>query len=156
NDANVTFEGTLTAVNAALNGLRFTPAPDFNGASYLVIATNDLGNSGEGGPKVDADYVLLDVREVNDAPVRSAGTVADLTVNEDSGLTSLGLGGVTYSPRGGTYEAGQTLTIRVTQVPPAALGTLYLADGTTAVAANDVLTLAQLQGLKFRPAPDVF
>jgi hypothetical protein len=33
----MTFTGTLTAINAALNGLRFDPTPNFNGGADLQI-----------------------------------------------------------------------------------------------------------------------
>ena len=42
-DPNVTFEGTLAAVNAALNGMQFLPTLDFNGPSYIVLATTGGG-----------------------------------------------------------------------------------------------------------------
>jgi hypothetical protein len=45
----MTFTGTLSAINAALNGLRFDPTANFNGGANLQILTNDLGNSGSGG-----------------------------------------------------------------------------------------------------------
>ena len=61
--------------------------------------------------------VTITVDPVNDAPVRTAGTVANLTVAEDAGLTSLGLGGVTYAPGGGADESGQTLSYDVTVIP---------------------------------------
>ena len=62
---------------------------------------------------------------VNDAPVRTAGTVSPLTVNEDAAITSLGLAGVTYGPGGGADEAAQTFTYTVTGVPAATLGNHY-------------------------------
>jgi len=42
---------------------------------------------------------------VNDAPIRTAGTVTSLTVLEDATATSLGLSSVTYGPGGGSDEA---------------------------------------------------
>ena len=89
---------------------------------------------------------------VNDAPVRTAGTVGNLTVLENSGATGLGLGSVGYGNGGGTDENGQTLTIRVTAVPASTLGDIVLADNTTVVTANTTYTLAQLQGMQFRAA----
>ena len=97
------------------------------------------------------DTASLVVNAVNDAPVRSAGTVANLTVAEDAAATSLGLTGLAYGPGGGSDEAAQTLTYTVTAVPSAALGTITLVDGTTTVIANTSYTLAQLQGMQFKP-----
>ena len=48
-DATMTFRGALTDINAALNGMTFTPTAFFSGAASLTITTNDLGNTGPGG-----------------------------------------------------------------------------------------------------------
>jgi PKD repeat protein len=42
---SVTLKGTLTNLNAALNGLRFTPTTGYSGSAYLSITYKDLGNS---------------------------------------------------------------------------------------------------------------
>src|SRR6185436_10190879 len=57
-----------------------------------------------------SESLTVTVGTVNDQPVRTAGTVADLAVLEDSGTTSLGLGGLTYGVGGGADEVSQTLT----------------------------------------------
>ena len=90
---------------------------------------------------------------VNDAPVQTAGSVNDLTVLEDSGFTSLGLGAVNYGTGGGSDELSQTLTYQVAVVPSASTGAIYLADGVTTVTTS-TYTLTQLQGMQFRPADD--
>ncbi|HEX2826786.1 MAG TPA: Ig-like domain-containing protein [Burkholderiales bacterium] len=92
------------------------------------------------------------VNAVNDAPMRTAGAILPLAPYEDAAPTSLGLGALAYSAGGGADEAVQTLTYTVTAVPAAALGTVTLADGTTAVTASTAYTLAQLQGMQFRAA----
>jgi hypothetical protein len=69
NDGTMTFTGAVAALNAALDGLTFTPAADFNGAATLTVTTDDLGGSGTGGPLGDADSVAMAVAAVNDAPV---------------------------------------------------------------------------------------
>ncbi len=61
NDAMMRFRGSLTAVNTALNGMIFTPATGFSGAAGLTIISNDLGNTGSGGPQVDTDVVNIQV-----------------------------------------------------------------------------------------------
>ena len=74
---------------------------------------------------------------------------------EDSGFTSLGFGGVTYSPGGGADESGQTLTYQITILPNATtFGKVYLADGTTQVTLNSFYTLAEIRGMQFQPAAD--
>ena len=69
---------------------------------------------------------------------------------EDSGTTSLGLGGIAYGKGAGTTEdALQTLTYIVTAVP-SSLGQIVLADGTTVVTASTNYTLAQIKGMQFK------
>ena len=60
-DTTMTFTGTLDAINADLNGLRFDPTAGFTGAAVVGISTNDLGNTGAGGPQTDAQSVLVAV-----------------------------------------------------------------------------------------------
>ena len=72
---------------------------------------------------------------VNQPPVRTAGTVANQTVLEDSGTTSLGLSTDAYSPAP-RMRPGR-LTYQVTRVPAATLGQIHLADGTTLVTAGE-------------------
>ena len=64
----MTFSGTQAMINAALDGLRFTPNADFDGATTLTITTDDLGNTG-GGALTDVDVLNITVNPVNDAPV---------------------------------------------------------------------------------------
>ncbi|MBO2012786.1 beta strand repeat-containing protein [Hymenobacter negativus] len=73
-DAAMTFRGTLASINAALNGLVFTPTLNFNGTASLTLAANDLGNTGTGGAKSDSDIVNITVGSTNDAPVLTATT----------------------------------------------------------------------------------
>ena len=80
----------------------------------------------------------------------AASTTGSLTVLEDSGLTSLGLGGLAFGSGGGVDEAGQTLSYTVTTEPSAALGNVVLADGSTVVTASTSYTLAQIQGMQFK------
>lgn len=68
-DATMTFTGTITDINAALNGLTFTPTANYNGPATLTITTNDQGNTGDPGPLSDTDVVAITVNPVNDAPV---------------------------------------------------------------------------------------
>jgi hypothetical protein len=55
------FDGTLTILNAALNGLQFTPAVNYSGSATVSIAINDLGNSGAGGPLSASAAVAITV-----------------------------------------------------------------------------------------------
>jgi len=60
-DATMTLAGTIAAVNAALNGLSYNPAPSFSGVGGVTMTTNDQGNIGAGGPLTDADTVAITV-----------------------------------------------------------------------------------------------
>jgi Bacterial Ig domain len=109
-DAQMTFVGTLSRLNAALNGLRFRPDADFFGAAALTMTTNDLGNSGYDGPKNDSDVLAIDVLAVNDAPSFVKG--ADPTVLEDAGPQQIShwATGLSVGP---TNESVQTATFTV-------------------------------------------
>jgi hypothetical protein len=80
-DATMTFDGTLAAVNASLNGLSYAPAPNFNGPGSIRIISSDLGNSGTGGAQSDDDTFAVSVTAVNDPPVAAddAATTAEDT-----------------------------------------------------------------------------
>ena len=88
---------------------------------------------------------------MNDVPVRTAGTLTAITVDEDSANTTavtLGLSAVTYGPGGGADEASQTLTYTIGTIP--SYVQMFKADGTTAVTAASTVTGAELQGLKYK------
>ena len=60
----MTFSGTTTDINAALDGLSFAPTADYNGAATLDLTTDD-------GALTDHDSVGITVTAVNDAPVNN-------------------------------------------------------------------------------------
>ncbi|MCV6611937.1 MAG: DUF4347 domain-containing protein, partial [Amphritea sp.] len=156
--ASLTLFGTLNDLNNSLKSLTLKPPSDFNGLETFTILVNDQGNSGadpgnsgDSSSEEDVTELQINVAPVNDPPQRIAGTVNDLTITNDAGLTSLGLGGLNYSPGGGADESGQSLTYRVTSVVSAPLtGNVYLADGTTVVTPG-VYSLAQIRGMQFDP-----
>jgi Ca2+-binding RTX toxin-like protein len=65
-DATMTFVGTQSAINAAMQGLLYTPVADFNGSDTLTITTNDNGNTGTGGALQDVDTVAITINPVAD------------------------------------------------------------------------------------------
>jgi predicted extracellular nuclease len=67
NSAAITIQGTLSDLNSALNGLKFTPdvAAVLNGNATFTILSNDLGNTGVGGAKTDTDTVAITVNPAN-------------------------------------------------------------------------------------------
>jgi hypothetical protein len=81
NDIQLT--GTIAALNAALDGLIYTPPVDANGNRTLTVTTNDNGNSG-GPAEEDVDTVAIAITAINDEP---AGANADRTIFEDATYT---------------------------------------------------------------------
>ena len=107
---SMTFTGTIANINAALNGLRFAPTNNFVGTAQIEIATNDLGNTGSGGPLTDTDTVSLNVVDGN-ALQFSASSFAVVEGSNVATITvvRIGNGGaasVNYSTSDGTASAG--------------------------------------------------
>ncbi|MEL6106198.1 MAG: LamG-like jellyroll fold domain-containing protein [Planctomycetota bacterium] len=67
--SSVTFTGTVSEINAALNSFSFAPDPNFHGDTSIMVSVNDQGNTGSGGPQVSVANILLHLQSVNDAPV---------------------------------------------------------------------------------------
>ena len=68
-DALMTFSGTEGDINEALDGLVFTPAPDFVGEASLNTTSNDLGHANTIAPSTDSDTVVITVNPVADLSV---------------------------------------------------------------------------------------
>ena len=66
--------------------MSYAPTANYNGPATLTIVTNDLGNTGAGGPLTDTDTVNITVNAVNDAPVNTVP--AAQTTNEDTRWSS--------------------------------------------------------------------
>jgi VCBS repeat-containing protein len=77
NDAIMTFVGSASEINAALNGLKYRGDANFNGSDQLTIITNDQGNFG-GNPQLDRDSVRITVRPVDDRPVITGQSVSSI------------------------------------------------------------------------------
>jgi carbonic anhydrase/acetyltransferase-like protein (isoleucine patch superfamily) len=106
--------GRLADVNAALNGLVFTPAPDYSGAAALRVSVSDLGSTGIGPAQTAEASVVIAVLPVNDAPVFDAP--AQATVLEDAGPTAIEIAGLSGGP---ANESGQNVTLTATSSDPA-------------------------------------
>ncbi len=77
--------GSQSAINAALDGLAYTPFPDFNGADSMIVSTNDAGAFGDGGALTTTSVGLgISVAATNDAPVHSLPP--SQSVDEDHSL----------------------------------------------------------------------
>ncbi len=78
NDTLVTMRGSIAFINAALDGLRFTPTTGYNGVASIRIDVNDEGNAGTGGVLTTA--ATLDI-------VVGKPPVIDLDADNSSGAT---------------------------------------------------------------------
>lgn len=125
----------LTAAQAA--GLVFKPAQDFNGTVSIPFTVTDSG----GLTSAPANAVIT-VNAVNDAPV----AISDGVVTPQDIPVAINLLGTDVD------NATNTLTVQVQTI---SAGTLFLADGTTPVLANDIITVAQATGMIFRPVVDL-
>ena len=76
-------QGSLSALNDALNGLTYQALTDYFGADTLQIHVSDLGHTGSGGTQTTNGSIALAMRSVNDAPVANNES---FTLAEDSTL----------------------------------------------------------------------
>jgi hypothetical protein len=128
-DASMTFMGTITNINAALNGLVFTPSTDFDGSAMLTITTNDQGNTGQGGPLTDIDTLPITVVNVPTLAIN------DLSLPEgNSGTTNAAFTVTLSAPTADTVTVSYA-TANATATAPgdyqAASGTLTFNPGET-------------------------
>ena len=86
-DATMSFTGTISAINTALAGFRFTPQPNFTGTAALQILTSDLGSTGSGGVLTDNDTFNITV---------TPGIFTDI----------INVGAGTAGPTSSTYSGG--------------------------------------------------
>src|SRR5258708_3966316 len=123
---------------AQLTGLTFKPttgvASQSSQFTYSVTDPSNLSASGTATLAIAAPS--------GSGPVTTA---ASLTVAQNAATTTIGI----PAPTDPNYSASQ-LSVTLTGTLPTD-GTLYLADGVTAVTTGEILTVAQLTGLKFAP-----
>ena len=98
----MTFRGTKTNINSALNNLVFTPDANYNGDASIQIITKDLGHNGSGGAQQDTDTIAITVNPVNDAPTDIALSGSSVNENQSSG-TAVGTFSSTDVDTGQTY-----------------------------------------------------
>ncbi len=158
-DGTLSFSGTLAAINAALDGLTFVPAADYNGFTSLQVYVQDQGNTGLGGPATKTNSISIQLLSVNDAPVNQLP--ASVVAQEDQPLVLSGTNKITITD----VDAGSS-TVRVSLWATNGRLTLNGTTGLTFIAgdgADDVMltidgTLsainAALDGLKFDPNAD--
>jgi hypothetical protein len=85
----VTVEGPVADLNAALALLELTTAVRFTGETTLVVRTDDLGATGEGGPKVTTDTITVQVGSAPDLAVVVDAT--DVASGADLDLERVGV-----------------------------------------------------------------
>lgn len=148
NDPTMTFRGTLTDINAALNGMSFNPTPAFTGPASVNIISNDLGNTGTGGPLTDNDTVNIQVAtnvgiqdaqvveppsgSVNmiftvslSAPAPVGGASVNFTTQDQAPAPDHATAGVDYTTTSGTVNFAVGEQVKTITVP-------VLFDGTGA------------------------
>ena len=95
--ASVTIQGTATQINAALNGLSFAPAADYNGLATLTVLTSD-------GTLSDSDNITVTVIPVADIMSDAVST------NEDTALTFNAITGVGGGSADNFENAGRVVS----------------------------------------------
>lgn len=106
-DAGVSATGTLTAVNAALAGLAYRPATEWQGLDALTLDVSDLGNTGTGGARTASAQVAIEVVDLNTAPVNTVPgpqTTIEDTPLELTGDTRLSVSDVDVDLALGTLQ----------------------------------------------------
>ena len=144
-DASMRFQGTVAAINTALDGLVFVPTANYNGSGFLSLAVNDLGNSGLGGPLSDGpELTTITITAVNDLP---SGASSAVSMPQDTGR-AFGAADFGFSD-GDAGDAMSGIRIDTLSLPPGA--TLQLSGAN--VTAGQFIATAQLGNLVFAPAP---
>ncbi len=154
-DTTITVQGSMTAINEALEGMQFTPEDNYDGVAVLSLHTDDLGHCGTGGSQTADSQVAIHVTAVNDPPVnqvpapQNAYTQYPLTFSEATG-NAIHIS----DPDAGDLPVQVTLSVNQ--------GTLTLGstDGLASVAGNGTATItiedsmahinAALDGLQFQ------
>ncbi|MEZ2243773.1 MAG: DUF4347 domain-containing protein, partial [Microcoleus sp.] len=68
------YTGKQTDINAALNGLTYTPNLNFSGTDTLILTTNDRGSLELGGAQTDSDRVNITVNPTTPTPTTPTPT----------------------------------------------------------------------------------
>ncbi|MCG8775054.1 beta strand repeat-containing protein [Tenacibaculum finnmarkense] len=128
----VTLNQVLTLAQA--DGLKFDPDGSTNDDATFNIAAID-NDSGE-----DATPATITIPLGNVLP--TTDDITSASISSDAGATDI------VNPTGNDTD-GTVENYKITSLPSG--GTLFLADGITPVTLNQVLTVAEANGLKFDP-----
>jgi hypothetical protein len=129
---SVSMLGAQAAINAALDGLTFTPTNGVGGDANLTIVTSDLGQTGAGGALSDSDTVVIAVGKLaqaisfaNPGPRTYGAAPFSLGATADSGLPvsySVVSGPATVSGSTLTITGAGAVTVRASQAGDATYG----------------------------------
>jgi Ca2+-binding RTX toxin-like protein len=97
NSAAVTLTGSITAINAALNGLSVTPNTNATSTVTLTVATSDLAAGSGGSAQTDNDTVAISVTGVNDAPVNTVPASQEVASNSTLTFSSANSNAITVA-----------------------------------------------------------
>jgi hypothetical protein len=135
----VAFTGTIPNLNAALNGLVFTPATNNVGSATLQIVTDDVGNTGSGGPLSATSSIPITI----ESAYLSVATPASASPSPVAGTTTA----LTVLGADSSGESTVAYTWATTGTPPAAVA--FSANGTNA-AKNTTATFTSAGTYDFR------
>ena len=134
----MTFTGTLANINAALDGLSYTPTPGYNGPDTLTVTSNDLGNTGTGGPLSATNTVALTVQPIP-TTVAVASTASSASYGQQVTFTATVSAGSGTPTSTVTFEDGSTVlgtgTLNSSGVATYTTGAFDLAVGTHSITA---------------------
>jgi VCBS repeat-containing protein len=137
-DSTMTFSGSDSAINTALNGVSFVGSTNYNGAASIQIVASD-------GSTSDTRNVGITINSVNDAP---SGTDKTIKIDEDSSYTlaasDFGFTDVSDSP------TNSLQAVKISSLPTA--GSLTLSG--IAVTVGQVINAENLSNLVFTPLAD--
>jgi len=135
----LTYTGTVSDLNQALNGLTYAPGAGYSGNATLSVSTGDMAGDELGGTQTAAATSAITV-----TPVVLSPTVTPAATTANAQTTS----GLVITPSA-TGPAG----VAAFQVTGVSNGSVFLHDGTTPVAPGGFVTPAQgAAGLRFTPA----
>ena len=130
NSNSVTIAGTLTQINAALNGLDFNPGGT-PGSATITLTTDDQGNTGVGGAQTDTDAIAVTISPPNAIPVVDLNGAAATGIDAATTFTENG-GAIDIAPSGTITDgdAGDNIErLTVTLTNPQTADALSLVGG---------------------------
>ncbi|MCP4712883.1 MAG: hypothetical protein GY869_30010, partial [Planctomycetes bacterium] len=111
-DDTMTFTGTLTNINTALNGLIYRSIAYFEGTDTITFTVDDQGNSGTGGTLTDTETVDVDVTAAIVTYVDLTGEFDSVELPDPARTGDSGLARINLTNAGDTTASG-SLDIQV-------------------------------------------